>query len=200
MPPIMGAGAFIMASFLGIPYKNIIIAAFVPALLYYVAVFVMVHVRALKRGLTGLPREELPSRISVLKRVYLVVPLVGLVVMLLYGYTPMRAAMAGIAMAWIVSLLNPRYRMGPKAILDAIHDGSMNIFVVAIACATTGIVVGSVTLTGLGFKVVSLIFSLARNIPFLALLLVMLLSILLGMGLPTTAAYIVASALTVRPW
>lgn len=197
MPPIMGAGAFIMASFLGIPYKNIIIAAFVPALLYYVAVFVMVHVRALKRGLTGLPREELPSRISVLKRVYLVVPLVGLVAMLLYGYTPMRAAMAGIAMAWIVSLLNPRYRMGPKAILDAIHDGSMNIFVVAIACATAGIVVGSVTLTGLGFKVVSLIFSLARNIPFLALLLVMLLSILLGMGLPTTAAYIVASALTV---
>ncbi|MBC7123391.1 MAG: TRAP transporter large permease subunit, partial [Pseudothermotoga sp.] len=88
-------------------------------------------------------------------------------------------------------------RMGPKGVLNAIYDGSKNVFVVAIACAAAGIVVGAVTLTGLGFKLVSFIFSLAQNIPFLALVMVMLMSIVLGMGLPTTAAYIVASALAV---
>lgn len=197
MPPLMGAGAFIMAAFLGVPYRNIIIAAFVPAVLYYVAVLVMVHIRALKIGLKGLPREELPSRTNVIKKSYLLIPLGGLVVMLLYGYTPMRAAVISIALAWAMSLFDKHHRMGPRAIIDAIHDGSKNIFIVAIACATAGIVVGSVTLTGFGFKVVSFIFSLAMNLPFLALLLVMALSIILGMGLPTTAAYIVASALTV---
>jgi TRAP transporter 4TM/12TM fusion protein len=197
MPPIMGAGAFIMAAFLGVPYRNIMIAAFVPAVLYYVAVLVMVHIRALKIGLKGLPREELPSRANVIKKSYLLIPLGGLVVMLLYGYTPMRAAVISIALAWMMSLFDKHYRMGPKAVIDAIHDGSKNIFIVAIACATAGIVVGSVTLTGFGFKVVSFIFSLAMNLPFLALILVMALSIILGMGLPTTAAYIVASALTV---
>ncbi|SDX85352.1 TRAP transporter, 4TM/12TM fusion protein [Acetomicrobium thermoterrenum DSM 13490] len=197
MPPLMGAGAFIMAAFLGVPYRNIMIAAFVPAVLYYVAVLVMVHIRALKIGLKGLPREELPSRANVIKKSYLLIPLGGLVVMLLYGYTPMRAAVISIALAWAMSLFDKHYRMGPRAVIDAIHDGSKNIFIVAIACATAGIVVGSVTLTGFGFKVVSFIFSLAMNLPFLALLLVMALSIILGMGLPTTAAYIVASALTV---
>nr|WP_273003144.1 TRAP transporter permease [Acetomicrobium hydrogeniformans] len=197
MPPLMGAGAFIMAAFLGVPYRNIMIAAFVPAVLYYVAVLVMVHIRALKIGLKGLPREELPSRANVIKKSYLLIPLGGLVVMLLYGYTPMRAAVISIALAWVMSLFDKHHRMGPRAVIDAIHDGSKNIFIVAIACATAGVVVGSVTLTGFGFKVVSFIFSLAMNLPFLALLLVMALSIILGMGLPTTAAYIVASALTV---
>lgn len=197
MPPVMGAGAFIMAAFLGVPYKNIMIAAFIPAVLYYVAVLVMVHMRALKIGLRGLPREQLPSRLSVLKKSYLFIPLGVLVAMLLYGYTPMKAAVISIGLAWVMSFFNKGYRMGPKAIVDAIYDGSKNIFIVAIACATAGIVVGSVTLTGFGFKVVSFIFSLAMNLPFLALVLVMVLSIILGMGLPTTAAYIVASALTV---
>ncbi|MCS7175037.1 TRAP transporter permease [Pseudothermotoga sp.] len=197
MPPIMGAAAFIMASFLGIPYKQVMIAALVPAILYYFYVFMSVHARAVKLGLRGLPDEMIPSIKQVLKKLYVLAPIVVLVVMIMQGYTPMSAAMAGIIVSWFVSLLDKKHRMGPKGILDAIYDGSKNVFVVAIACAAAGIVVGAVTLTGIGFKLVSFIFSLAQNIPFLALFMVMLMAIVLGMGLPTTAAYIVASALAV---
>ena len=197
MPPIMGAGAFIMASLLGVQFRTVIIAAAFPALLYYGAVFLMVHLRAVKLGLKGLPQEELPSRVKVLRHSYNLIPIVGLIYMLLTGYTPMLAAVIGIAMAWGVSLFNPGRRMGPKTILDAIYSGALNITVVAIACASAGIIVGSVALTGIGFKFVGLVFSLARDIPFLALLLIMLVSLILGMGLPTTGAYILAAALGV---
>lgn len=197
MPPIMGAGAFIMASFLGIPYKLVMIAALVPAVLYYFYVFMTVHTRAVKLNIKGLPAEMIPPLKQVLKKIYVIIPIVVLVIMILRGYTPMTAATTGIFISWLVSLLDKKHRMGPKKILDAIFDGSKNVFVVAIACAAAGIVVGAVTLTGIGFTLVSLIFSLAKNIPFLALIMVMLVSIVLGMGLPTTAAYIVASALTV---
>lgn len=197
MPPIMGAGAFIMASLLGIQYGRIVIAAIVPALLYYAAVFLMVHLRALKRGLKGLSPEELPSRRGVVKRLYNLIPIVGLVWMLMTGYSPMLSAVLGIGMAWLVSLPSREHRMGPKAILDAIYSGAKNIPVVGIACASAGIIVGSVALTGFGFKFVGFIFSFAGNIPFLALLLIMLISLILGMGLPTTGAYILAAALGV---
>jgi TRAP transporter 4TM/12TM fusion protein len=197
MPPIMGAGAFIMASLLGIQFREVIIAAALPALLYYGAVFLMVHLRAIKLGLRGLKPEELPSKRYVLKHSYKLIPIAGLLWMLLTGYTPMLAAVIGIGMAWVVSLFDPRHRMGPREILDAIYSGASNITVVAIACAAAGIIVGSVSLTGIGFKFVGLIFSLARDIPFLALILIMLVSLILGMGLPTTAAYILAAALGV---
>ncbi|KUL00983.1 MAG: TRAP transporter, 4TM/12TM fusion protein [Synergistales bacterium 54_9] len=197
MPPIMGAGAFIMASLLGIQFREVIIAAAFPAILYYGAVFLMVHLRAIKLGIRGLKPEELPSKIYVLKHSYKLIPIVGLLWMLLTGYTPMLAAVIGIGMAWVVSLFDPRHRMGPREILDAIYSGASNITVVAIACAAAGIIVGSVSLTGIGFKLVGLIFSLARDIPFLALILIMIVSLILGMGLPTTAAYILAAALGV---
>ncbi len=197
MPPIMGAAAFIMASFLGIPYKQVMIAALIPAILYYFYVFMSVHTRAEKLGLSGLPDEMIPPVKQVLKKLYVMAPIAALVVMILEGYTPMKAAMIAIMISWFVSLFDKKYRMGPKGILNAIYDGSKNIFVVAIACAAAGIVVGAVTLTGIGFKLVSFIFSLSQNVPFLALIMVMVMAIVLGMGLPTTAAYIVASALAV---
>ncbi|MGB9790500.1 MAG: TRAP transporter permease [Thermotoga caldifontis] len=197
MPPIMGAAAFIMASFLGIPYKQVMIAALIPAVLYYFYVFMSVHARAVKLGLRGLPDEMIPSVKYVLKKLYVLAPIVVLVIMIMRGYTPMRSALTALIVSWLVSLLDKRYRMGPKRILNALFDGSKNIFVVAIACAAAGIVVGAVTLTGIGFKLVSFIFSLAQNVPFMALIMVMLMAIVLGMGLPTTAAYIVASALAV---
>ncbi len=197
MPPIMGAAAFIMASFLGIPYRQVMIAALIPAVLYYFYVFMSVHARAVKLGLRGLPDEMIPSVKYVLKKLYVLAPIVVLVIMIMRGYTPMRSALTALIVSWLVSLLDKRYRMGPKRILNALFDGSKNVFVVAIACAAAGIVVGAVTLTGIGFKLVSFIFSLAQNIPFLALIMVMLMTIVLGMGLPTTAAYIVASALAV---
>ncbi len=197
MPPIMGAGAFIMASLLGIQYKEVMIAAILPAFLYYGAVLLMVHLGALKNGLKGLSPEELPSKKWVLKRIYMLTPIVGLVYLLLTGYTPMLSAVIGVGLAWLVSLVEKENRMGPRAILDAIYSGSKNITVVAIACATAGIVVGSVSLTGFGFKFVGLVFSLAQDIHLLALVLIMLVSLVLGMGLPTTGAYILAAALGV---
>lgn len=197
MPPVMGAGAFIMASFLGIPYKDIMIAALFPAFLYYAAVLVMVHVGARKSGLRGLSPEELPDKRTVLRRAYLLLPVIGLVYLLLSGYTPMYAAVVGILLAWIVSLVHPGHRMGPKEIIDAIHLGAKNIPIVCIACACAGIVVGAVSLTGFGFKFVGFVFSFARDIPLLALCLIMLVSLILGMGLPTTGAYILAAALGV---
>lgn len=197
MPPIMGAAAFIMASFLGIPYKQVMIAALLPAILYYFYVFMSVHVRAVKRGLKGLPDEMIPSLKYILKKLYVLAPIVVLVIMIMRGYTPMRSALIALIVSWLVSLPDRNYRMGPKGILGALYDGSKNVFVVAIACAAAGIVVGAVTLTGIGFKLVSFIFSLAQNIPFMALIMVMLMAIVLGMGLPTTAAYIIASALAV---
>jgi TRAP transporter 4TM/12TM fusion protein len=197
MPPIMGAGAFIMASLLGIQYKEVMIAAILPALLYYGAVLLMVHLGALKNNLKGLSQEELPSRKKAIKDIYKMLPIAGLVYLLLTGYTPMLAAVIGVVMAWAISLFDPAHRMGPKAICDAIYTGAKNIPVVCIACAAAGIVVGSVSLTGFGFKFVGLVFTLARDIPFLALILIMLVSLVLGMGLPTTGAYILAAALGV---
>ena len=190
MPPVMGAGAFIMASLLGIQYKEVMVAAILPALLYYGAVLLMVHLGALKNGLKGLAPEDLPSKKAVIKRIYMMIPIVGLVYLLLTGYTPMLAAVIGVGLAWFVSLFEKENRMGPRAILDAIYIGSKNITVVAIACATAGIVVGSVSLTGFGFKFVGLVH-------LLALVLIMLVSLVLGMGLPTTGAYILAAALGV---
>lgn len=197
MPPVMGAAAFIMASFLGIPYSSIIVAGIVPALLYYIGVYVMVDARARKLGLRGLTGEQIPSLGDVLKKLYIIIPVVVFVLMILGGYTPMRSAAVGIVVCWLLSLLNKGKRMGPLQTIDAIYLGTKNVFVVAIACAAAGIVVGAVSLTGVGFKIASLIFSLAGNNTFMALVMVAVLSLILGMGLPTTAAYIVASALAV---
>ncbi len=197
MPPIMGASAFIIASFLGVPYKDVMIAAFTPAVLYYFAVGLMVHFRAIKLGLRGLREEELPSKKKILKKWYMVSPVVILIYMLFAGYTPMRAAVFAILITWICSLFDTKTRMGVKDILDAIYKGSLNILVVALACGTAGIIIGSITLTGFGFKFVSAVFAFAKGIPFAGLVLIMLVAIVLGMGLPTTGAYLLAAALGV---
>ncbi len=197
MPPVMGAGAFLMASFLGLPFTDIIIAALVPALLYYAAVFLMIRLEALKNGLRGLSKDELPDKHEVLKKVYLFIPIVGLVAFLFMGMTPMRAAAVGVLLSWLVSLPQPDKRMGPKAVIDAIYSGVKNITLVCVACATAGIVLASVSLTGVGVKLVAAMLSLTGGIPLLTLVLVMIVSLILGMGLPTTGAYILASALGV---
>ena len=197
MPPVMGAGAFLMASFLGLPFTDIIIAALVPALLYYAAVFFMIRLEAMKNGLRGLSKEDLPDKREVLKKVYLFIPIVGLVAFLFMGMTPMRAAAIGAFLSWLVSLPQPENRMGPKAIIDSIYSGVKSITLVCVACATAGIVLASVSLTGVGVKLVGIVLALTHGIPLLALALVMIVSLILGMGLPTTGAYILASALGV---
>lgn len=197
MPPVMGAGAFLMASFLGVPFVDIIVAAITPAVIYYAAVFLMIRLEALKRGLKGLDKKDLPDKKKVLKKAYLFLPIIGLVYFLFIGMTPMRAAAIGVAISWLVSLPQPDKRMGPKAILDAIYNGMRNITLVCVACATAGIVLASVSLTGVGVKLVGLVLALTGHFSLLALFLVMIVSLVLGMGLPTTGAYILASALGV---
>ncbi len=195
MPPVMGAGAFLMASFLGVQFKDIMIAAILPALMYYGALLLMVRLTAYRNNMQGLSTEELPKIKDVLKRAYLLLPIVGVVYTLLDGASPMKAGMLGIGLSWLVSLPNPKRRMGPRAILDAIYEGTKSIPLVCVACAAAGIVLGSVALTGIGGKLVGFVVALAGNTPFLALTLIMLVSLVLGMGLPTTGAYILASAL-----
>lgn len=197
MPPVMGAGAFVMASFLNVPFSKIVIAAILPALLYYSAVLVMIHLTAKRDGLKGLPSEELPEKKYVLKRIYMMSPIILLVYMLLDGYTPMYAAIAGIVLAWGVSIPNPKRRMGAKGILRAVHDGAKGIPVVCTACASAGLVLGAVALSGIGPKIVSLVLSVSHGIPIATLILIAAVCLILGMGLPTTSAYILAASLSV---
>lgn len=195
MPPVMGAGAFLMASFLGVQYKQVMIAALLPALFYYGALLLMVRLAALKGNMRGLDAAELPALREVLKKSYLLLPIVGVVWLLLEGASPMKAAITGVALCWLASLPDPLRRMGPRRICEAIYQGSLGIPLVCVACASAGIVLGSVALTGIGGKLVGFVLAFAGGTPFLALFLVMLVSLVLGMGLPTTGAYILASAL-----
>ena len=195
MPPVMGAAAFVMASLMGVQYRDVMIAALLPAILYYLAVFLMVHIRAVKTGLRGMNREELPSMKRIGRQLYKILPVIVIFYMLMAGYTPMWAALLSIIATWLVSLPDAEFRMGPKAIADAIYIGIINVPTIAIACAVAGIVVASLTVTGFGFKFVAAVFSLAQSVPFLALVMMALISLVLGMGLPTTGAYILAASL-----
>ena len=197
LPPIMGAAAFIMASLMGVPYRTVMVAALLPAILYYVAVFMMVHLRAVKLGLKGISADETPPLKTVLKKMYLFIPVVCIFIMLLLGYTPMRSANVAICVTIVVSFFDRAHRMGPKQIIDAIYSGVINLPIIAIACAVAGIIVGAMTLTGFGFKFVSAILSYSRGIPLLGLSLMMLICLILGMGLPTSGAYIITASLGV---
>jgi len=196
MPPIMGAGAFIMSEFLGISYLKIAAAAIIPAVLYYTALFSAVHIRARRRDLEGLPEEMLPKLKSVLlKDGHLLIPLVVIVVMLLYKFTPLAAAFWGIISVVLVSMLKPHTRMSPKTILKAMEEGARSALGVAMACALVGFIVGTSSLTALGLTISNNIIDIAGGRLFLTLLLAMVACLVLGMGLPTTANYIVTSTM-----
>jgi TRAP transporter 4TM/12TM fusion protein len=196
MPPVMGAAAFIMAEFLGVPYLHVAAAAIVPALLYYFAVIVQVHLEATRLGLKGLPREKLPKILPLLKtRGHLLVPLAGIIYFLLAGYTPLKAAYYGILLTVAVSFLNKQTRMTLPKLKEALESGAKGALGVACACATVGIIVGTATLTGLGLRIASAIIALSGGILLFSLLLTMVACILLGAGLPTTANFIVTSTM-----
>ncbi|MCR1897787.1 TRAP transporter permease [Irregularibacter muris] len=202
MPPVMGAAAFIMAEFTGIPYVKIIASAAIPAILYYMAVGTMVHLEAKKLGLKGLPKSELPKLGSVMKsQGYLLIPLVTIVFFLIKGYTPLYSAfwsiIISVVIATIASLIKKDGSFNVKAFIDALEQGAKSSISVAAACATAGIVVGVVTLTGLGLNIANMIVTLAGGKLFLTLLFTMIASIILGMGLPTTAKYIVLATMAV---
>ncbi|KAF0196285.1 MAG: TRAP transporter 4TM/12TM fusion protein [Bacillota bacterium] len=196
MPPVMGAAAFVMAEFLGIQYSTIMIAAIFPALFYYLAVFAIVHLEALKTGLKGLPREMLPNTWNVFKaKGHLVIPLIVIVHLLISGRTPLYSAFYGIVWTVGCSWLRKETRLTFKGFVKAMEAGAIATVGVGMACAVVGIVIGITSLTGLGLVIGDNLISLAGGSLFLTLFLTMVVSIILGMGLPSTACYIVAATI-----
>ena len=199
MPPLMGAAAFIIASVVGKPYLTICIAAFVPAALSFFSVYVIVHFEAERHGIKGLPKKDLPKLWPVIKkRGHLVLPMVVLVAMLVMGYTAMKAGFYAVLSVVFISAFQKDTRMGIRAILQAMERGARAVLPIAAACACSGIVVGILTLTGLGLKISYLLVEIAGGSLPILLLLAMLTSILLGMGITTTAAYLLV-AIIVAP-
>ncbi len=193
MPPIMGAGAFIMAEVTGIPYQEIAIAAIIPAVLFYVSVYFMVDFEAAKLGMRGMRSEELPKLGDMARQAFLFLPIIILIGALFMGYSVIRAGTLATVAAAVVSWLTP-YRMGPKSIAKAFElSGLMSIQIIAV-CACAGIIVGVISLTGVGARFSALLLGLAETSQLLALFFAMCIAILLGMGMPTTAAYAVAAS------
>lgn len=192
MPPIMGAAAFLMAEMVGVQYGEIAMRAIFPALLYFTGVFITVHLEAKRLGLKGIPREQLPKFGKLfMKQGYLLLPLVVLIVMVMRGYTMSRAAVIATVLAILVSLPNKETRMNPTRFVNALETGGKNTLSVAVACGVAGIIAGVVTMTGLGQLLISAIVGVAGDRVIVALFLTMLTCIVLGMGVPTTANYII---------
>jgi len=198
MPPVMGAAAFVMAEFTGVPYITICLYAMIPALLYYFALFMSIHFMAGRMGLKGIPREELPNLKKVLPaRGHMFIPLGIIVYMMTAGYTPMYACIYSTVAVVVLSFLRKETRMGFWTIIRALEESAKNTLGVASACACAGIVIGVINLTGLGLKFTSLVLFIAGESLIPALILTMLAGIILGMGMPTTPAYIVQAALLI---
>lgn len=202
MPPVMGAAAFIMADFTGFAYIDIVRAAVIPAILYYVAVGLMVHLEACKLGLEGKSKENLPHLGIIFKKQgYLVIPLLIIIAMLVMQFTPMMSALAGIVSAVIVAtiaaLIKKDDSFNLQSILGAMESGAKSALGVACACACAGMIVGVVTLTGFGLRIADVIVQVAQGRLVPTLLLTMITSLILGMGLPTTAKYIVLATMAV---
>ncbi|PSL50957.1 TRAP transporter 4TM/12TM fusion protein [Salsuginibacillus halophilus] len=195
MPPIMGAAAFIMADYTGVPYSEIIIIALIPAFLYFSGVFMGTHFQAKKQGIHGLPKSELPSLKSIGKRLDLLAPLVVIIGLLLNGFTPTYAALYGILTSFIVSLFREDTRMNIPKMIVTLEKAARTALPVIAACASAGIIVGIVTTTGLGGQIAGGILQLAGGNFFLIMFFTMLACILLGMGLPTTANYVVTASM-----
>ncbi|MCU9615144.1 TRAP transporter permease [Caldibacillus lycopersici] len=202
MPPIMGAAAFLMIEFAGVPYWEIAKAATIPAILYFSGIWIMTHLEAKKLGLHGLPKEDIPKKMEVLKKGYLLLPIVAIIYFLFSGNSIERTALYGIVITILVSLFNKETRITPRKFIEALTDGARTALGVAAATACAGIIVGVVTKTGLGLKlgngVVDIADAIANNpttILLLTLFFTMITSIILGMGSPTTANYIITSTI-----
>ncbi|MET4000401.1 TRAP transporter fused permease subunit [Marinobacterium sp. MBR-109] len=193
VPPIMGAGAFIMAEVTGIAYTDIAIAALIPAALYFLSIYFMVDLEARREGMSGLSKDQLPVFKEMIKQVYLFLPIIILVSTLFMGYSVIRAGTLAMVSAAVVSWLTP-YRMGIRALLEALSLGARMAIPLIAVCACAGIIVGVISLTGVGARFASMLLGIADASHMLALFFAMCISILLGMGMPTTAAYAVAAS------
>ncbi|MFZ4450479.1 TRAP transporter permease [Salibacterium aidingense] len=195
MPPIMGAAAFIMIETINVPYSDIILVAIIPALLYFTGVFIGTHFEARKLKIYGLPKSELPSPSYLLKQIDLLLPLFAILFMLYSGYTPTTAALWGIFAAFAISFVRSSTRLSLKDILHTLEQGARIALPVIAACASAGIIVGVVVFTGLGGKIANGIIDIAGGNFFLVMFFTMIACIILGMGLPTTANYVVTASL-----
>lgn len=197
MPPIMGAAAFLMADFVGVPYSSIIGRAILPAILYFAGIFISVHLEAKKLDLHGMPKEQLPKAKKLVKKIYLLLPLVMLVVWVSGNFMTMqKAASLAIVLTVVVSLFNKDNRITPGKILEALEAGGKSAITVGAACGVAGIISGTITMTGLANDIINAIVSIAGDRLIIALILTMLCCIVLGMGVPTTANYCIMAATT----
>jgi TRAP transporter 4TM/12TM fusion protein len=196
MPPIMGAAAFLMAEFLNIPYLEVAKAAAIPAVLYFAGIFAGVHLEAKKLGLRGMPRSQLVRfKTIILEEGHLLIPLVGIVYLLVRGYSLMRVALLATGLTVVASLIRKSTRITIPKFIHALDRGARSALGVGTACALAGVIVGVVTKTGAGLKLASGILSISQNNIYLTMFFTMLTSIILGMGVPTTANYIITSTI-----
>lgn len=196
MPPIMGAGAFLMAELTNTPYLYIIGISLIPAIMYYVSVLLFVHFEACKEDIQPMLRKDLPELKTVLIKGFpFLLPVAVLVYALVQNYSPMRAGFLAIIVLFLVSLLRKFTRMSWKVFLEAFSQAARNMMIVTVACAVAGIIMGVVGLTGLGLKFSSLVLAASGGITLLALIFIALASLVLGMGLPVTASYIIIAVL-----
>ncbi len=194
MPPIMGAAAFIIAEFIGVSYLSVAKAALLPAILYFVAVFASTHLEALKLGLRPIPRSELPlMKKTLLDGFHFIIPIFVLIFVLVLGYTPFRAAFLAIIVLLVVATSRKISRLSIPALVSSLINGARNGVVIATCCACAGIIVGCLDITGLGIKFVDIIVMASGGIFPLMLILVMVASLILGMGIPTAPAYIIVA-------
>ncbi|MEM1313460.1 MAG: TRAP transporter fused permease subunit [Pseudomonadota bacterium] len=193
MPPIMGAGAFIMAEITGIPYTELVVAAIIPAVLYFASVYFTVDFEAQRLGMRGLPRSELPVFSKLARQAFLFAPVIILIYALFAGYSVIRAGTLATAAAVVVSWLTP-HRVGPIRFLEALALSSRMAVQIIAVCACAGVIVGVISLTGVGARFSALLLSVAEASQLLALIFAMCIAIILGMGMPTTAAYAVAAS------
>lgn len=197
MPPIMGAAAFLMVEFIGrdVTYWDIAKAAAIPAILYFTGIWIMTHFEAKRLGLRGLKDEEMPDRSKVFKKIYLLIPIVLIIILMMSGVPVIHAALYGIISCIIVGFINPDVKFGLKEIIDGMVDGARSALAVAAATACAGIIVGVVVKTGLGLSLANSLVKLAGGSILLTLFFVMIASLILGMGAPTTANYVITSTI-----
>ena len=196
MPPVMGAAAFLMAEFVGVPYIEIVQAAVIPSFLYFAGVWLGVHFEAKRNDLKGIPRSQLPKLWDILRdRGHLAIPLIVIVYLLVSGYTPMRAALVAIFLSILVSSLRKATRMKPVEVVKGLENGARNVLGVLVACAAAGIIIGVVTKTGVGLKLASGLLEFSGGMLLPSMFFTMITAIILGMGVPTTANYVITSTI-----
>jgi TRAP transporter 4TM/12TM fusion protein len=195
MPPIMGAAAFLMAEYMGVTYAEVALRAILPAILYFAGIYIAVHLEAKKLGLKGIPKDQLPKFSQLIKKVYLLAPIIVLVAMVSTNTRTMQfSATVAIGVTILVGLINKDDRITLTKCIDALEAGGKGTITVAVACAMAGIVAGCITSTGLASKLITAIVSVSRGHAMIALVLTMLCCIVLGMGVPTTATYCIMAA------